>query len=387
MRNKWAEWVGDRLERQSFIFSVTAAVLVIVYLWHLGSVPLSGAETNSIKSAGSLHSIYLSPLNAPHQLLQYLLIKLNHSGPFVMRSVSVAFGLLFIYCSYAILRHWFGRFSAWLGAVFFAATPLMMLASRSATGTIMLLFPLALTATYMKTVRNKDRLFARGLVMCLLTALALYQPAGILFVILGAVYVRSTIGLYSKQLTRTQIAACTALFIIAILPLILAVVRDAGLAKSLCLVPQSFAGVVEILKSCTWSLLAYVWHSGTHNDNQVGRLAILNAAQIILLVFGVYAMWSRARQKVYVLAGGLLLAIIAAGLNSRYNLLLLGLPLLSLVITAGLRYLHLEWTSVFPRNPLPRGLAIFLLVAVVVVHLAWGAHYSLTAWPHSLVIH
>ena len=116
----------------------------------------------------------------------------------------------------------------------------------------------------------------------------------------------------------------------------------------------------------------------------LGRLPLLNLIQITFLVFGAYALWSAAKTKTLALAAGILLGILAAGLNNNLSLLALCIPALGIFITAGLRYLYIEWRGVFPRNPLAKNLALLLIGAVVVVNFIFGLRYSLIAWPHSM---
>jgi hypothetical protein len=93
--------------------------------------------------------------------------------------------------------------------------------------------------------------------------------------------------------------------------------------------------------------------------------------------------WAAARNKALALASAILFAILAAGLNNNLRLLALGLPAVGIFMAAGLRYLYIEWRSVFPRNPIPKSLAWLLMVLVVSVQLIYGLSYSLIAWPHT----
>jgi hypothetical protein len=80
----------------------------------------------------------------------------------------------------------------------------------------------------------------------------------------------------------------------------------------------------------------------------------------------------------------LVFSIAAAGINQDLKFLTLGLPAVGLIVAAGLRYLYIEWRSVFPRNPLPRALALVLMSTVVGLHVWLGLRYSLIAWPHTV---
>jgi hypothetical protein len=65
-------------------------------------------------------------------------------------------------------------------------------------------------------------------------------------------------------------------------------------------------------------------------------------------------------------------------------MLILGLclPALAILSAAGLRYLYIEWRSIFPRNPLPLSFALVIISLLVGLQVAYGLRYSLVAWPH-----
>lgn len=137
------------------------------------------------------------------------------------------------------------------------------------------------------------------------------------------------------------------------------------------------------MKSIGWSALALVWRVRTHNPLIIGRLPLLDIIQIALIVFGTYAMWTKARREMASLLTLIVVAIIFAGFNSNFLLLTLCLPALTTLIGAGLRYLYIEWRSVFPRNPLPLSFALILMACLVGLQVLYGLKYSLVVWPHT----
>jgi hypothetical protein len=130
--------------------------------------------------------------------------------------------------------------------------------------------------------------------------------------------------------------------------------------------------------------LAVFVKSPYHSTFILGRLSILSIVQTALLVFGVYALWKAAKPKLLVLLAAAGFAVIAAGVYDQLSVLALGLPAAAVIICAGLRYLYIEWRSVFPRNPLARTLAYSLLWALVAVQVLFGIRYSVLAWPNTV---
>jgi hypothetical protein len=115
----------------------------------------------------------------------------------------------------------------------------------------------------------------------------------------------------------------------------------------------------------------------------VARLPLLTILLVALMIFGIYAMWTAAQSKARWLALGVVYAIVAAGFNNDIVLLALGLPAIIIFAAAGLRYLYIEWRSIFPRNPVPKTFALVLIALVAMTQLYFGLRYALSAWPNT----
>jgi hypothetical protein len=117
---------------------------------------------------------------------------------------------------------------------------------------------------------------------------------------------------------------------------------------------------------------------------------MLGVVQSILLIFGAVAMFTQALAVGYMLLIFIVLCIFAAAINSPavigngyLPIIFMALPAISMFVAAGLRYLYIEWRTIFPRNPLPRALAICLMVVLVSMQVFFGMRYALVAWPHT----
>jgi len=375
-----------KTSRQNTLAIFLAVSLAVVYFWHLGTLTngLSPAEARTRDLSHSLHLLYKNPLNAPHNILLYGLQRMDHNGAFAIRSVSVIFALIFIVCFYRIARSWFGTFIGSLGTILFAATPLLILVGRSATADIMYLTPLAVMAVYFWLSRTKGLSKIAYLCLIFVCALALYTPGVVWLLVAGAIAIRSNIRKMVKISSAWINILGFLIFFATLTPLVLAFINQPSLLKSWALLPGHLPKIVAGLQSIGWMILAVFWQSNNHSNFQISKLPLLNLADIILLVFGLYAFWSRARNKVYGLLAVVVIGAIGAGLNDRFSLLLFVLPVAIMLATAGLRYLYMEWQGVFPLNPLPRTLAILLMCAIVAIGVVFGVRCSLIAWPHTV---
>jgi hypothetical protein len=357
------------------IFSLT------LFFWRLASSPshLSGGEL-AAKKASNLTALGNNIFFAPWRLVNDLALHLKHDSIFLQRSVSVMFGLICLVAFFYCLRTWLGSMIAAITSLFLLTTPLFLLASRSASPRIMYFWPIVLIAAYLIYWRS-DRVNLNALSLVLVSATSLYVPGLIWLLLVLALFKWQRLREAAGDLSRKNLVIFGAVFLLAISPLILSLVIHPGLLRSYFLIPSHFASVINILKDWGWAFLSLFIKSKQHQELSLGRSAILDIAQIGLILFGSYALVIKLRQPLYLIIAGLVLITFLAGLSGNYYFLAsLVVPLLVLA-GFGLRFLYLEWLHTFPKNPLPRYFAYGLMITLVLIHLLYGIRYSLIAWP------
>ncbi|MBI2009032.1 glycosyltransferase family 39 protein [Candidatus Saccharibacteria bacterium] len=364
------------------IFSI-AAFIFFAYFWRLGTLTSgqSASEAAAAAASSSLSTIVNDPTYGPHKIAQFVSQKIFGHGAADIRIVSVLSALFFLVCFYKLVRGWFGKMISLLSTTFLAATPWFILIARNGSPAILLLAPLAILASYYWFGRSESsRAFYVLIVTC---ALSLYVPGMIWLILLGLLLARKDFGVHSANLSRVSKFGAYLLSALIIAPLIYASVNNLEIIKSIFLVPEQWAAALISLKSIVWSFLALVWRTPTHAEHIIGRLPMLNIAQIALATFGCFALYKLARPKMYLLVFIAAFGIITAGINRNLVFLTFALAAVAVALAAGLRYLYMEWKSVFPLNPIPKYMAIVLLSSLVLLHVSYGLRYSLVAWPNT----
>jgi hypothetical protein len=163
----------------------------------------------------------------------------------------------------------------------------------------------------------------------------------------------------------------------------MSVILEPTRVKPLLLIPEDWQSGLQTIKAVGWGVSSFFWQTQSPVDIGLGRLPVLSILQIVLMIFGIYALGSRARNIIIGLAGLFIFSVVAAGVNANPHLLILGLPAAAVLMAAGLRYLYIEWRRVFPLNPFAYGLAISLIALAVGAQLLYAARYSLIAWPQA----
>jgi 4-amino-4-deoxy-L-arabinose transferase-like glycosyltransferase len=377
--------VGEPAHFKRFGYLIIAlATVFVLFFWHLAALAprLSLGETIYKQSVQSLSGIMDNPIYLPHKLLSFLLIKIGN-GSTSIRLASVIMSLIFIASFYIVCRRWFGQFIALATTILFTSIPWIILYSRSGTPEIMLLSPLVLLAAFLWFSKTDKKTIAFFLLI-LLTGVLLYVPGMIWFVVVAGAFLQGKVSESSQELSKKIICAGGVLLVLLLVPLALAISKNTAVLKSILLIPTSFHGAKETVSSISWSIGSLVWKTRQHSYLSVGRLSILNATNMILALFGIYIMWTKARREFYALIFLFIFGIVASGLNENVAFLILSLPSIGILMAAGLRYLYGEWRTVFPLNPLPKTLALALICSLVLLNLYVGIRYSLITWPHSL---
>lgn len=381
-----------RLRSQVFIkpgWNLLASLILLLslywlYFWRLSSlVPgLSAAEVSARSASASWQIILANPLFLPHKLLQHSLLAL-HNGNFSLRATSAIWAGLFLLAFYHFVRIWFGKTIGTLASLLIAATPWIVILGRQATPEVMFLSPIIFLALYTVFLRAKKHLLAAWIGLCFGLAICLYTPGLIWLISLAILIGREQILAAIKRLSGKQLIFGTVILLLGLIPLFRAFILSPHLIKSWLLIPAQWPSIIEQSKLLLWAILSFFWHTRQHLDINIGRLPILNITALALVIFGSYAVFSRLKRSFYLLMLIILIPIILSAFNASAFILTLALPAIFILLAAGLRYLYIEWLSVFPRNPLPRILALILIGGLVSLQLFFGYYYAQVAWPHT----
>jgi hypothetical protein len=379
------EWAGWRLAKILLVAIPTLALFSLLYFWRLGNlVPgLSAHEAAERTSASSLTNIENNPIDAPHKILQFIFQNFGHHGAFWMRSVSVFFAILFLVALFLLIRAWFGNLMGIVGTLLVVATPWIAILARSAASDIMFFSPILVLSSFVFFTKAEDWYTPAWFALIISTAIAIYTPGIIWFILLGLIFARRSFLETLSDLSGFIIVTGLALFLILISPLAYGIYLHPNIAKDLLLIPHTFPSGTEIAKSFAWSGAALVVKARHHIDYIVGTMAILNIAQGALGLVGFYAMIKSAKYEAYLLAIWILGGLVLAAINENAVILTLCLPAIVVFDAAAMHFLYVKWFKVFPLNPLPRVFAVILITFFIFSHAAYGLRYTLSAWPHS----
>jgi hypothetical protein len=378
---QWVSW--QRLSFAVFAFFSASIVLLL----HLASLAPQLSQTEKSTLIGSQHwnAIVNDPLHAPLKLLQWLTRFAPQSHViFIDRLPSVALALLSLVLFIYILRNWYGPRSTIFGFSLLVASAWFLHIGRFAgTDIEYLAGVLSLLAVHIG-LNDQENRRSISYIWLVTNLVLLFIPGFVWFVILNALWQRTELVILWQSLKPVWNRICWLfLAVIGLAALIISFIRTPHLILTWMGAPTHFASWQLLLKQLANTVLAFVYR-GPHNPQLwLGRLPLLDAFLSIMLAAGIVFYiqhWQAERTRI--LFSYLLLGIILISLGGDVRLSVI-VPIIYLVIVAGIAYVLRFWLSVFPSNPVARRAGISIVAFVVALSCFYNLQQYFIAWPHN----
>jgi hypothetical protein len=373
--------------RLLFLIVLGITLTCLLMLYQLGSLTggLSPQEVKQAQFASSWRHIADNPLNLPLTAVEWLILTLvPHHGNTITRAASPIFGVLALVAFAYILRRWYGVRSAIYGSVIFGLCSWFLHISRYASVDVLYLWALP---TLLAILIAWERHHTRKLLLFLLVAglsLLLYVP-GMAWLVLAGLLLQPHLLVHSWR--SAEKALWRLLLIIAplilLMPLIIAFIRQPWLIQTWLGLPHHFGSPQSMLRGLIHSVSFFVYRGPATPELWLARAPILNFFATVLAVLGVlfYAKHYQAPRTRLLFVSFIIGAVLFA-LGGPVSISLL-VPLVYLFVAAGFGYLLHEWLTVFPRNPLARGIGFSLLGLAVALSCVYELKAYYVVWPHN----
>ncbi len=366
---------------------VGLAALIFLMLFRLGTIMpgLTTGENSFYAMKLGWHGIYHNPLNLPLNVLWSADFKyLAPVGMALLRLPAVLTGLLTVAAFYLLLQLWYGFRTAAFGTILFATSAWTLHVSRIANYNVeylaAIVFFMLSTAVLQKRYESKYVYWLINLAWGLL----LYVP-GMVFLIAYNIYRQRT---EVKFGIRKQDS-----FLVKVIYLLTAIIWIPLLARYIFLAPKNILAwlglpshlnnILHIVKEF-FAVFYHIFIRGPLYPNLwLGRTAILDIFGIITALAGIYFYLTHIRAtRTHLLFFSLIIGALLIALGGSVSLSLV-IPIIYVLIAAGIAYLMSQWLSIFPENPLARSLGYTLISLAVAASVIYNVRSYFVAWPHN----
>ena len=372
-----------RLRNPLILFAASSVGLVGLLFFRLkSSVPgLSASEAASLASSVSWSQIINNPLNMPYKLAVFGLVKWQHGGVFMLRSVSAIFAIAMIYLFYYVLRQWYARRTAILGTTLFATSSWLLHYARLAQPDIMYIALIA-AITYGTWLRQTKKTSLVIVVGGLLAVFLLYIPGLIWLVIAGGWWQRRSIFKHYRHYTVTGLIMITVSAGLLV-PLIYGLATHPNLIRQLFgLQLPGYPDVWAVLRSIAIIPYQLAVHANVNPVVWLGNLPLLDVFALAMLVLGIYKhFFMRGLDRARVLLGIAVISVVLIGFGIVNTIILL--PVLYILVASGIGLMLQQWFTVFPRNPLAGLIGTTLISLAVLMTMFYHINHYYIAWPNS----
>lgn len=362
------------------------AGLAWLMLHGLGSLTggLSAGEAAAAKAPVGWHGIYHQPLDLPLKLVRSVVFALSPGhGQTLTRLPNVLFGSLAIVSFACLIWFWHGTRTAIAAGLLFATSAWVLHASRLASFDVLYLWAVpTLLLLHVLLSRYSQRVLV-WYGSLLIWGVMLYVPGLVWLILVEAWLQRSTLIDSWKHFGNWQQHLLYFVAGLVWLPLlVIGLTRPGNLVNWLGL-PAHLGSPIHLLKQFAAVPVHLFVRGPQYPDIWLGRAPILDVFTLTACLAGIYFYVTHPKaSRSRLLASFALVGFILVGLGGPVGLSLL-VPILYVGAAAGIAYLLREWLSVFPNNPLARGLGIGLIALAVSLSCVYNLRAYFVAWPHN----
>ncbi len=370
------------------VLCVGAVVLAGLFLFRLDSLvpgvsPVEAPTVSQIQARSlGAREILDNPLYLPHQIGQYVLEKTGFTDVAWVRGIGAVFGIVAVLSMFYIVKHWHTPKVAWISIILIGTSSWLLHSARLATPeTTYLLLPLLILIGI--RLQQGDHPFIMLALATLTGGLLLYVPGMVWFILPGALWQRKRIFDQMADVSNVWNVLLPIGFIILLMPLAYALSINNGLIITWLGVSSDIGSFSEFLKSIINVPIHIIVRSDANPVLTIGRLPYLDIATTALAALGGY--WytqNRKLDRTKFVFGGLAISTLIVGISGGKSIALV-LPFVYLLAAAGITLLLQQWFTVFPRNPLARGLGIGMVSVVIMVTGFYHLQRYFVAWPNT----
>ncbi len=230
--------------------------------------------------------------------------------------------------------------------------------------------------------RKQSHRIPIGYGVAVLLASLCYVPGMIWFELFGLILLNQGVRRQLRQTQRLHLAGWGSLFVIIIIPLLLAGIKKPQIFLSISGLPPTIHALSNIASNALNTIMSVGVRSNGNPLLWVGHAPLLNIVELILgIIGGYYYLYRERSRRTIFLVGSTVLCMVLISFGGSVGFACL-VPFAYLFIASGLDHLLDQWLSVFPRNPIARSTGVGLICIMLFFSVLYQVRSYYVAWPH-----
>lgn len=377
------------IKNKYFYFVVIFITFVLfILLFRINSLPqgINTVEVANLKLILGWHGIFKQPLNLPINFLRSLDYKIFApiKSPLLIRLPNLILGFVAIIEFSVVLYLWYGKRTTIFGSLIFATSAYLLHISRFASNDVEYLFGM----TSLLLLSALLRLDLKNYVLYILAlslSLMLFIPGFIWLVIIVLIFNKADIVELFKALNKSYQKLVVILAFL--LPLILLIQAFIKYPRYLILwlgyqSNQTF-NIIKILKNILRVASNLVIQGPNQPSIWLGKLPLLDIFGITMTLIGLYFYIKHFKSPRSKLLLTLILgSALVIGIGNILSVAVL-IPVIFIIIGAGISYCIHRWLKYFPKNKVMRGFGYSLIGLVVFLSITFNLRSYYVAWANN----
>ncbi len=366
------------------ISAIIMLLLLCLYVFKISSlVPgFTSEEKLFINESNSIRAIFDNPLYAPHKIVQYIMIKIDHNGFLAMRLPSILLGTVTIGIFYTILRRWFSVFISVITTIMLATNSFFIASVRYASPEISILMAVLLMGygMWLNTRPSSKLALAIGIAVSIL---CLYTPGLIWLFILFVIWQKKNI-IELFHIARPYLLLSIFIILLLLTPLLLSLLSNPdNILAYLGFPSQIKDSLVELPANLIGIPYQLFWQGREAAQFNIIGTPIFDIFILFMFLLGCYyfVIENKKKLSIFVIVGILLMLTFIALNDSKFLVLLL--PLTYIAVASGINEMLNKWYVKFPHNPIAKGLAYSLVIVAVASSCFYNLNKYFIAWPQT----
>lgn len=377
----------DFIQQFWLIIVISVGIGVIGYgllFGAIGTLPggYAATEAKSLAISNNLSTITQQPVNTPYTVLVWIGSKATNHNIIVTRIVAALFAIGVAVLFYWVVMHWYSKRIAIIATALFVCSSGYLHAARYGTALILQMATICLLAVPWLYKRAKGERAVTYLIAVVL-AITAYVPGMLWFQLLGLIILRKPIFSLFRRLGRKHTALIISLYVALLVPIIWASIHNFDSLLLILGVPSTIPSISDIANNALDLIKSIAFRGYYSPEYWLYGAPLLNVAEVIFFIAGCILLFKRPMANAnYWLLAALAVSILLVVLGGNVAIFIL-VPLVYLVIAAGVYYLLNQWLSVFPRNPIARATGVIIIGMIVVFSIYYHLRAYYIAWPRA----